>query len=99
MIFQPRHTFKNTVCCQGSQHTERLKKLNERNDKIEAWMTDEMFATVVQKNKMNVKWKSTTITHVDYPAIKHECKAYDKVVRRSIEVESDNLKEDLKYIK
>ena len=50
-------------------------------------MTDEILATVVQKNKMYVKWKSTPITHVDYLAIKHNFKTYDKIVRRSIEVE------------
>ena len=36
---------------------------------------------------MYVKWKSTPIIHVDYPAIKHNFKAYDKIVRGSIEVE------------
>ena len=43
-------------------------------------MTDEILATVVQKNKMYVKWKSTTITNVDYSAIKHNFKTYDKIV-------------------
>ena len=42
---------------------------------------------MVQKNKMYVKWKSTPITHADYPTIKQHFKAYDKIVRRSIEVE------------
>ena len=50
-------------------------------------MTDEILATVVQKNKMYVKWKSTPITHVDYLAVKQNFKTYDKIVRRSIEVE------------
>ena len=50
-------------------------------------MTDEILATVVQKNKMYVKWKSTPITHTDYPTIKQNFKAYDKIARRSIEVE------------
>ena len=42
---------------------------------------------MVQKNKMYVKWKSTPITHADYLTIKQHFKAYDKIVRRSIEVE------------
>ena len=50
-------------------------------------MTDEILATVVQKNKMYVKWKSTPVTQVDYLAIKQNFKTYDKIVRRSIEVE------------
>ena len=33
----------------------KTKKLNKRKAKIEAWMTDEILATVVQKNKMYVK--------------------------------------------
>ena len=65
----------------------KTKKFNKRKDKIQAWMTDEILATVVQKNKMYVKWKSTPITHADYPTIKQHFKAYDKIVRRSIEVE------------
>ena len=52
-------------------------------------MTDEILATVVGKNKMYVKWKSTPITHVDYPAIKQNFNAYHKIVRRSIEVEKN----------
>ena len=68
-------------------YREDRKKHNKRKDKIEAWMTDEMLATVVQKNKMYVKWKSTPITHVEYLAIKQNFKTYDKIVRRSIEVE------------
>ena len=64
----------------------RSTKLNQRKDKIEAWMTDKIVATVVQKNTMYVKWKSTPITHVDYLAIKQNFKTYDKIVRRSIEV-------------
>ena len=68
-------------------YREDRKKLNKRKDKIEAWMTDEILATVVLKNKMYVKWKSTPITHVDYLAIKQNFKTYDKIVRRNIEVE------------
>ena len=67
--------------------TTYREKLNKRKDKIQAWMTDEILATVVQKNKMYVKWKSTPITHADYTTIKQHFKAYDKIVRRSIEVE------------
>ena len=50
-------------------------------------MTDEILATVVQKNKMYVKRKSTPIPHVDFLAIKQNFKTYDKIVRRIIEVE------------
>ena len=50
-------------------------------------MTDEILATVVRKYKMYVKWKSTPVTHVDYLAIKQNFKTYDKIIRRSIEVE------------
>ena len=46
-----------------------------------------LIATVVQNNKMYVKWKSTPITHADYPTIKQHFKAYDKIVKRSIEGE------------
>ena len=76
------------LCDAKNNHIpRRSKKLNKRKDKIEAWITDEILATVVQKNKMYVKWKSTPITHVDYLAIKQNFKTYDKIVRRSIEVE------------
>ena len=59
----------------------------KRKDEIQAWMTDEILATVVQNNKMYAKGKSTPITHADYLTIKQHFKAYDKIVRRSIEVE------------
>ena len=36
---------------------------------------------------MYVKWKSTPITQVDYLAIKQNFKTYDKIVKKSIEVE------------
>ena len=63
-------------------------------------MTDEILATVVQKNKMYVKWKSTLITHADYPTIKQHFKAYNKIIRRSIEVEKNViLKEDSKHLR
>ena len=32
----------------------KTKKLNKRKDKIEAWMADEILATLVQKNKMYI---------------------------------------------
>ena len=54
-------------------------------------MTDEILTTVVQKNNMYVKWKSTPITHEDYPTIKQNFKAYVKIVRRRIEVEKKRL--------
>ena len=54
-------------------------------------MTDEILATVVQTNKMYVKWKSTPITHAAYLTIKQHFKAYDKIIRRSIEVEKKTL--------
>ena len=41
------------LCDAKTNHIQRRsKKLNKRKDKIEAWMTDEILATVVQKNKM-----------------------------------------------
>ena len=48
----------------------QILNFNKRQYKKQKWMTDEILALIVLKNKMFVDWKTTLVTHTDYKTVK-----------------------------
>ena len=44
-------------------HSKTNLKFNKRLHKKQKWVTDELLAHIVIKNKMYVNWKTTLVTH------------------------------------
>ena len=64
---------------------KRISKFNKRRHKKQKWMTDELLAQIVIKNKMYVDWKTTPDTHTDHERVKPRFKEYEKLVLKGIE--------------
>ena len=47
-------------------------------------MTNEILQEIVAKNKMDVTWKTTSVTHINYENIKQRFKSYEKIVKKDI---------------
>ena len=59
---------------------KRVWKFNKRHYKKENWMTDELLAKAIKKNKIYLDWKTTPITYPDYENVKLKFKAYEQIV-------------------
>ena len=58
----------------------------KRRHKKESWMTNELLAKIVMKNKMYVDWKTTPVTSEHFERVKLRFKGYEKLVLKEIEI-------------
>ena len=65
---------------------KRVVKFNKRRHKKESWMTNELLAKIVIKNKMYVDWKTTPVTSEHFERVKLRFKGYEKLVLKEIEI-------------